>query len=398
MKKKLTLYYLHDFFGNLDFTRGIFVLFLLDRGLSLGMVGVLQTLLFWSNMVFEVPSGFFADHLKRKYSIVVGLLLNAIAAFMMPFVHSTLLYAVGFALTGAGFAFRSGADKALLYDELQADGWSPKFLKLSAWSRNIGNISLLVAMATGGFVQTRYGWHFVYFIYGFSKVIAAVLALSIDERKVVAKASVEKQELGLMESLKIFITSREGRALGLFIFGMGFIEAMHAPFFIYIQHYFKGEGMSTSAVSLTIGVSLGLTSIGYLFVERLDKLPIAQLIQRASLLLIALTAVFLFHPPLAFAVVLFPVIEMVPSLVFVHSDTHITDQLPARIRASLLSVHSFINSIFVSMAFLIAGQMMDFFSAGKVLGCLTILPATAFLFFSLYFARGAEKVVEVPTT
>ena len=78
--------------------------------------------LFWSHLAFEVPAGVLADRFKRKYSIGAGLFFVALAAFLTPFARSFFQFAVVFVLHGMGFALRSGADRALLYDELKAAG------------------------------------------------------------------------------------------------------------------------------------------------------------------------------------------------------------------------------------------------------------------------------------
>lgn len=398
MKKKLLLFFLSEFLGSLDFARGLFVLFLASRGLSMSAVGVLQTLLFWSHIVFEVPAGFLADRYLRKYSMAAGLFLIAGAAALMPFANRFELFAIVFILHGMGFAFRSGADTALLFDELQAAGspWSERFVELSSRARSLVNLGLVLAMGVGGFIQDGFGWNVVYWMFSGSMAIAALLTLLIDEKPHFSKTESEVQ-ISVVTHLRTFAGSPVGRSLLFFIFGMGFIEATHAPFFIYIQSYFKEAGLAESQVSVVIALSLAATSLGYLFVEKLGAVPFPRLVKGSALLVAAMIATFLFHPNLVSAIVLFALIDMVPALLFVHSDNFINEQIPSSIRASFLSLHSLVGSIFISFAFLGGGQLLDHWSSGLVLGSMFVLPTIGFLFLSLYFRDVATARLEEVT-
>jgi MFS family permease len=242
MNLTIVLFYLHAFFGSLDFARGLFIIFLLNRGLSMGEVGILQTVLFWSNLSFEVPAGLLADRFKRKYSVALGLILTAIAALLMPTVDGWIYGAFVFGLHGMGFAFRSGADSALLYDELQKAGpeWSEHFVSVSARARSVSTVAMVIAIAAGGFLQSR-GWDILYLSFAICMIVAAILIMAIPESPHQRDTECPK-ELGvfkLLASIKAFLTTHDGKSLLFFILGMGFIEAAHAPFFIYFQNFLK---------------------------------------------------------------------------------------------------------------------------------------------------------------
>ena len=87
-----------------------------SRGLSMRDVFTLQALFAFVVLVMEIPSGYVADLLGRKQTLVVG------AAFLAAG-HSMLLFANGFAglalfesLLAIGSSLVSGTDLALIYD------------------------------------------------------------------------------------------------------------------------------------------------------------------------------------------------------------------------------------------------------------------------------------------
>lgn len=94
----------------------VIVLFFESRGLTLSEVLLLQAWFAVLVLIFEVPSGYLADLLGRKRTLVVGALFGGVG-------HAVLLFAEGFwqlaifeACLAIGFSLMSGANLALLYD------------------------------------------------------------------------------------------------------------------------------------------------------------------------------------------------------------------------------------------------------------------------------------------
>ena len=90
--------------------------FFQSKGLSMQEVFSLQALFGFVVLISEVPSGYMADLIGRKNTLVVGAVFAALG-------HSCLLFADGFwtlamfeALLGLSHSLISGADLALLYD------------------------------------------------------------------------------------------------------------------------------------------------------------------------------------------------------------------------------------------------------------------------------------------
>lgn len=393
VKRNLGLYYGYSLFGNLDFARGLFVLFLLSRGMTTGQVGILQTALFWSNLLSEIPAGLLADKTRRKYSVSAGLILIALAASLMIFGDSFYAFLAIFILHGMGFALRSGADGALLFDGLKEAGvdWEIQYLSIGARARGVANVSMGAAIALGGFLFGL-GWNFVYMSFAVSMVIGAACTLSVSESH--RHGSKESVGPGLIVSLKAFFANRRGKALLGFLLGMGFLEASHAPFFIFTQVLFKSYGLSEVWIGVLIASSMGVTAIAYLFAEKLSSIGVRGIVFGGSLLTSLLTFTFFWNPPVAVAIALYIVIDMVPSLIFVHTDNYINHHAPSEIRATVLSVHSFISSIFISAAFLSGGFLMESHSPWLVLASLGILPLAGVIALSFHF-RTEERCLPV---
>ncbi len=106
------------------------LLYFADRGVSVTEFMVLWSLFSVAVLVFEIPTGVVADRFSRKWSLVAGVTLSAIALFVFLSTSNFPLLAMGYLIFGLGYALTSGADSALLYDSLKASGQEDSFRRV----------------------------------------------------------------------------------------------------------------------------------------------------------------------------------------------------------------------------------------------------------------------------
>jgi MFS family permease len=139
-------------FFNARFYYPVFTILFLDFGLTIEQFALLNSVWAITIVCAEVPSGALADILGRKALLVSTSLLMMMEMCLLAFVplgNSSLIFWVFFAnrvLSGLAEAMASGADEAIAYDALVADGhpddW-PKVLSLQMRLRSIGSIVTL---------------------------------------------------------------------------------------------------------------------------------------------------------------------------------------------------------------------------------------------------------------
>jgi len=135
---------------------GVNTLFLLDAGLDLFEVMVVNAIFSAGQLVFEVPTGVIADTIGRKVSYLIG-----IAALF----GSTLMYvaaaeygwgfagfAVASVLIGFGYTCQTGAVDAWLIDALDHVGYEPPRERVFARAGMVGGIAMLIGTLAGGFL------------------------------------------------------------------------------------------------------------------------------------------------------------------------------------------------------------------------------------------------------
>ncbi|MDA0270746.1 MAG: MFS transporter [Chloroflexi bacterium] len=117
----------------------IWVLYLTDeRGLTLGQVLVIETVAMLFAIAAEVPTGMVADRFGRRVSLVTGSAVGALAMLVFGLATEPILLIVSFALFGLAVSLFSGAEDAMLFDSLQAEGRGDEF---TAWN---GRLNALV--------------------------------------------------------------------------------------------------------------------------------------------------------------------------------------------------------------------------------------------------------------
>jgi MFS family permease len=400
IKKNISLFYLYSGFASFDFTRGIFVLFLLSKGLTIVQVGLLQTLLFWSNLIFEVPAGFFADKIKRKYSVAFGLIALSLVGLTSIYSQTFTAFIFIFILNGLGYAFKSGADSALLFDGLKDAGesWLTKHVNILANSRNISTIGLSFAIAFGGYLQ-KSSWDLVYGLFAVCMLVSAFLMLRISEPKRHSQDSNHGigelfENKGIVAHLKEFFKNPKGKSLLTFLLGMGLIEAAHTPFFIYIQVLLKSYKLSELNVGCIISAAMVITSLGYFMLPKFPKLHVQKILFLFCIPVCLFMLSFSLELPVYIIVPLFFLINTLPNFMFVFTDHHINEQIPSRIRATFLSVQSFVTSFFISMSYLGGGYLMDRYPPHIVLSLLGFLPILGLIVLHFHFNNG-KKLLEV---
>ncbi|MBI1815542.1 MAG: MFS transporter [Deltaproteobacteria bacterium] len=121
-------------------------------GMSLTDIMLLQTMFSIAAVLFEFPSGYAADRLGRRTSLLIGAVL---------WIAGWLLYAMGTSfigmiaaevVLGGGIAFASGADSALLFTALQQSDRTGEYPRWEGRLRAASQTSEAMSSALGGYL------------------------------------------------------------------------------------------------------------------------------------------------------------------------------------------------------------------------------------------------------
>lgn len=145
-------------FFNSRFYYPVFMILFLDFGLTAGQFAVLNSIWALSIICLEIPSGAIADIIGKKSLVVYATILMIIEIAVLcviPLGNITLIFVaflINRLLSGAAEAAMSGADEALAYDSLKAEGDENEWPKVLEKVFRFQSIGFVLAMAIGAFV------------------------------------------------------------------------------------------------------------------------------------------------------------------------------------------------------------------------------------------------------
>lgn len=102
---------LYKFLGNPWIIAPILIPFYMSNGLNSTQVFTIQAAYAMSILLFEVPSGYLADVIGRRGTLILGVAVYALTDRFGTFVLAELVI-------GVGNSMRSGSDSAFIYDTL----------------------------------------------------------------------------------------------------------------------------------------------------------------------------------------------------------------------------------------------------------------------------------------
>lgn len=135
---------------------GINTLFLLDAGLTIGQVFIVNACFTGGMALFEIPTGVFADTLGRKFSFFTGIVmlifttLAYVAGRQME--NNFVYFMVASVFVGLAYTFYSGAVEAWVVDALNHSGYSGDLDSVFGQSMFAISIAMLIGTVSGGFL------------------------------------------------------------------------------------------------------------------------------------------------------------------------------------------------------------------------------------------------------
>jgi MFS family permease len=145
-------------FFNSRFYYPVFTILFLDYGLTIEQFAILNTIWAFTIVLAEVPSGALADLIGRKRLLVTTSILMIGEMTLLAFVplgNSSLIFSaflVNRIFSGLAEALASGADEAMAYDTLVAEGDPEDWPKVLDIQMRIRNLSYMITMTLGAMI------------------------------------------------------------------------------------------------------------------------------------------------------------------------------------------------------------------------------------------------------
>jgi MFS family permease len=344
----------------------IWVVFLQRKGLSLTEVGLLEGVAWTITAFLEVPTGAIADRWGRKASIALGASLYALAMFLVLAEALSPAFLLGYALWNSSTAFVSGADSALLYDSLKADGRAAEAARQSGRYAAINQASQGIASLVGAAIATI-DITLCFTICGFLGVAAAALVLTIHEPP---RTVEEGGSLTYWSNLKraVRIASRRPVVRALVLLNATVITVPLVVYYVLLQPYAVGVGLPLAALGVVvIAVQLSTVVASWLAHRTEGRFQLSRVVAVALAALIAATAMLALLPSIP-SLALMLAVALVPALLTPLLSARLNDLIPSGQRATILSLGALLFELGLAIAMPLLLAFADRFGAPAAIG------------------------------
>ena len=391
----IRLFILFRVLFNARFYYPVFTILFLDFGLTLEQFALLNAVWAFTNVLAEVPSGALADIFGRKRLLVATTFLMVGEMSLIAFVplgSPQLIFFVFFAnriLSGLAEALASGADEALAYDTLVAEGLAkdwPKVLERQMRAQNVGFIFAMTLGAAiydpelvnrvlswlgqaGGVTQQMSMRYPVYLTLLFS-LLALFATLKMQDPLVRAKHSaLQKGPVSLWEIFRLTLRAggwifRTPFALAIILFAMTFdhtlrmIVTLTSNYYRLIHLPEASFGLLGSAVAV---LGLFVPRIARIMTERFS--PGKNVVVLSVMLLVALFLLTLFIPYLGLLPMMAVFIGMMLTSFF--SSHYLNEITESHQRATVLSFKGLALNAAYGFIGLVFAALMQHFRKGE---------------------------------
>jgi MFS family permease len=255
VERNVRLYPLYQAFRNALFWLPVFFLYFLSA-VSLEEALLLEAVYYFAVVVAEVPSGYLADRLGRRPTLVLSCAFDVAAAITFALTGSFVPFLAAQLCKATGHALNSGADSALLFDSLRELGREGEVGLRESRAFSWGLLATAAAALVGG-LSAGFDLRIAWLLTALASSAAGLVALRFAEPRAPDGASVV---------LPADAVRRVGRHLGdpvlrwVFVFVVAMVVLNHVPYEFFQPYIGLLLGESGGGYSATPAVAGGLAA------------------------------------------------------------------------------------------------------------------------------------------
>jgi len=369
------------FFSALAFYLPIQVIFFRDVGIATEMIFWLLTLYTIFIVVGELPSGFIADWLGAKSTLLVGTVCNALSPLLFAISDGQLGFLIaGQLLLALSLALRSGTDSAFLYESIKTD-----YPTLEATSSQLRYAALGGSSLLGALLYS-YWLPLPFLLSSLSGFIALLFLWRLPSRR-------SKPQAYKMVSLEIWTSLIQNPKLRQHLAFSSLLYSIGGFLFWIAQLYLDDVGLPTSLFGLVFSFGFLASVLGAQHSKTLfDLNPLQLYFSLGACLVLSMSIMLLFWHPLGFIGVV--VLQYFTGLAGAPLLRFIQDESPQVGRASTLSLNSLLQRLGLTVILPVAGWSLNIMSLRMLILLTLVIFVLSFIAFRIVFIRPQYLKVE----
>lgn len=345
----------------------IIVLFWQQNGLSMFQVMVLQGLFAVAVILLEVPSGYFADRYGRKVSLTLASVFATIGITAYSLGHGFIDFLIGETLWAVGVSLVSGADSAMFYDTLVEIGDEQKYKEMWGKASSYYMISAGVAAILGGLIAD---YNLRWALFAQIPIFASMIPLAYSLKEPEHHKEVSEEESKTMKTVVTEVFQRK-RLRNLVLYGAFIYAALQTAFWFY-QPYFKLSGLDVAAFGFIFAGFNVVSALSSKYAHSIED----RLGKKISLVLLMVLVVASLSLMSSFVFILSFGFIALQQFVRGFSKPVISDYINKIVessnRSTILSTHSLLGRVFMSVSMPVFGFLSDLYSITQALSLLAV--------------------------
>lgn len=378
-------YLVHQAAASAGFFQAVFFVYYAERaGLGTATVLWLQSGGTALRALLDLPLGALADRTSRRGCLAAGAGCTAVGAALLLAVPSLAAACAAEALFGVAAALRSGADSALLFDALRADGRLEAYPRAESRAQAVASAASGVA-AVAGSLLAAVDLRLPYALTVASAVVAVVAAASLDERRAPGRdAALHAAHLVREAALAAARTPALRWAVGVAVLA---VTSSHVYYFLQ-QPWLRQLGVPVAAFGALFAATKVVTALVAAGAHRVD----ARLGRRGATAVMAavpacgLAAMAMVDGPAGAPWLLSR--GLLDGLWMPLVNVNVNRLVPSRLRATTLSLQSVLARLALAVALALLGVVTDVAGLAPTLAAVAAATALAGVVLAVRAPRG----------
>lgn len=351
--------------------RGVFLLFLAEKGMSVTEIALYQALFNIATVVLELPTGLIGDFFGKKFSIQVGVLLLFFHTAGMLLISGPFLVALSL-VEALAYSLQSGSEQALLYEIARNAGQGERFLTINARLLAAQSIATGVAIVLGSFIA-QVSWSALYVCVSVFYLLQLFLLYPIERMETTHSKNSGEERFDVVAKVfrrETWCIGESAFAVLLLLIGTSMLDGFYGSYYNLNQLVFDAFDAPVSIIGIFFGASYAVNATAYIaadfFSSRFGKrnTMLGSMLIEAGLFMIL--PWFASNPLCLFGLSM--VLCFLPEVVYITSENLIQDAIADDLRATILSVASLVRALFSAMFFSIFGYVLGLYPIQIALG------------------------------
>lgn len=360
-------------------------LFYKENGLTIKDLFLIQAIYSITIAVIEIPSGYVADVLGRKNSLIIGTFFGVVGMIVYSFSFGFEGFLIAALSLGIGQSFLSGSDTALMYDSLLDLNRTKDFVKLEGRTISMGNLAEAAAGFIGAYFLTQSTYRTPFYYQIGIAAIGFFIALTLVEPSGQKLKDGKSKPWKNMKNI-INYALLENSTLRLCILYssiMGTATLAVAWFSQPLLDYLEIEGKYNGIIFGILNLAVASTAYYAHYIE--NRIPTKFIL--GSILILICGSYFVLYVHLAFwslaILFVFYLVRGIATPILRDYQNRFT---PSEMRATVMSIRSFIIRTLFSIISPLIGYIADIYNLQQAFllsGILFLILGSFTLFFLL---------------